>query len=125
MKIAIVAPCPIPYVVGGAEKLWWGLAAHFNEHTEHQAEFIKLPSPEHDLPSLIRSYEAFSTLDLGAFDLVISGKYPAWIVGHPRHVCYMLHRLRGLYDSYPGAHEVTGELAAHPHVAAPSTEEDA
>jgi tripartite-type tricarboxylate transporter receptor subunit TctC len=27
MKIAIVAPCPVPYVVGGAEKLWWGLAA--------------------------------------------------------------------------------------------------
>ncbi len=26
MKIAIVAPCAIPYVVGGAEKLWWGLA---------------------------------------------------------------------------------------------------
>lgn len=118
MKIAIVAPCPVPYMVGGAEKLWWGLAAHFNEHTQHQAELIKLPSPEHDLPSLVRSYEAFSTLDLGAFDLVISGKYPAWIVGHPRHVCYMLHRLRGLYDCYPGPHEVKGELAVHPSVAA-------
>ncbi len=118
MKIAIVAPCPVPYVVGGAEKLWWGLAAHFNEHSEHQAEVIKLPSPEHDLPSLIRSYEAFSTLDLGAFDAVISGKYPAWIVAHPRHICYMLHRLRGLYDSYPGILEVGAELASHPNVAA-------
>ncbi len=118
MKIAIAAPCPVPYMVGGAEKLWWGLASHLNEHTAHQAEIIKLPSPEHDLPSLVRSYQAFSTLDLAAFDLVISGKYPAWIVSHPRHVCYMLHRLRGLYDAYPGAADVDPQLAAHPGVAA-------
>jgi glycosyltransferase involved in cell wall biosynthesis len=118
MKIAIVAPCPIPYMVGGAEKLWWGLAEHFNERTAHQAEIIKLPSPEHDLASLIRSYESFSTLELGAFDMVISGKYPAWIVSHPRHVCYMLHRLRGLYDCYPGAPELPSDLVAHPAVRA-------
>jgi glycosyltransferase involved in cell wall biosynthesis len=118
MKIAIVAPCAVPYMVGGAEKLWWGLAAHFNEHTEHQAEIIKLPSPEHDLVSLMRSYESFSTLDLGAFDLVISGTYPAWMVAHPRHVCYMLHRLRGLYDTYLCAPEAGRDLAAHPSVAA-------
>jgi glycosyltransferase involved in cell wall biosynthesis len=118
MKIAIVAPCPIPYMVGGAEKLWWGLAEHFNERTAHQAEIIKLPSPEHDLASLMRSYESFSTLELGAFDMVISGKYPAWIVSHPRHVCYMLHRLRGLYDCYPGATELLPDLTAHPAVRA-------
>lgn len=118
MKIAIVAPCPIPYMVGGAEKLWWGLAAHLNERTAHQAEIIKLPSPEHDLASLIRSYEAFSTLELGAFDMVISGKYPAWMVSHPRHVCYMLHRLRGLYDCYPGEQQLPSDLAAKPAVRA-------
>ncbi len=117
MRIAIVAPCPVPYVVGGAEKLWWGLAAHLNEATPHPTEIIKLPSPEHDLASLMRSYEAFSTLDLSGFDLVISGKYPAWMVSHPRHVCYMLHRLRGLYDGYPGATAVPAALAAFPTVA--------
>src|SRR6185437_13333476 len=26
--------------------------------------------------------------------------YPAWMVRHPNHVCYMLHKLRGLYDTY-------------------------
>jgi glycosyltransferase involved in cell wall biosynthesis len=118
MKIAIVAPCPVPYMVGGAEKLWWGLQAHLNEHTAHQCEIIKLPSPEADLVSLLRSYELFSTLDLGGFDVVISGKYPAWMVSHPRHVCYMLHRLRGLYDAYPGAHDLPHEMAKDPRVAA-------
>src|SRR5439155_7231797 len=34
------------------------------------------------------------------FDRVISLKYPAWMVQHPDHVCYMLHPLRGLYDTY-------------------------
>lgn len=118
MKIAIVAPCPVPYMVGGAEKLWWGLATHFNERTEHQAEIIKLPSPEHDLASLIRSYEAFASLDLAGFDAVISGKYPAWMVRHPTHIIYMAHRLRGLYDTYYDAFDMPAELTAHRGVAA-------
>lgn len=118
MKIAIVAPCAVPYTVGGAEKLWWGLAAHLNERTRHQAEIIKLPSPEADLVSLIRSYEAFAALDLSGFDAVISGKYPAWMVEHPQHICYMLHRLRGLYDCYDRSPQLAPELAAHPSIAA-------
>lgn len=102
MKIAIVAPCPQPFIVGGAEKLWWGLVRYFNEFTDHQADIIKLPAPEADFWALIDSYQRFSLLQLDGFDLVISGKYPAWMIKHPQHVCYMLHRLRGLYDAYPG-----------------------
>jgi glycosyltransferase involved in cell wall biosynthesis len=118
MKIAVVAPCPVPYAVGGAEKLWWGLASHLNEHTAHQAEIIKLPSPEADLPALLASYEQFAKLDLSGFDLVVSGKYPAWMVDHPRHVVYMLHRLRGLYDAYPGAVQLPRDLAVDHGVSA-------
>lgn len=103
MKIAVVAPCPQPFIVGGAEKLWWGLVRHLNENTVHQADIIKLPSPEADFWSLMDSYQRFSLLRLDGFDLVITGKYPAWMIEHPRHVCYMLHRLRGLYDAYPGS----------------------
>lgn len=102
MKIAIVAPCPVPFIVGGAEKLWWGLARYLNENTDHQADIIKLPAPENNFWSLIDSYQRFSLLRLDGFDLVISGKYPAWMIQHPRHICYMLHRLRGLYDAYSG-----------------------
>jgi glycosyltransferase involved in cell wall biosynthesis len=100
MDIAIVAPCPVPYVIGGAENLWRGLQDHFNEHTPHQAEVIKLPSREHSFWELVDTYRRFSELDLEGFDVVVSGKYPAWMVRHPNHVCYMLHRLRGLYDTY-------------------------
>ncbi len=100
VKIAIVAPSAVPFLVGGAEKLWWGLLSAINQHTAHHAELIKLPSPEQDFWSLIDSYRGFSQLKLDHFDLVISTKYPAWMVRHPNHVCYLQHRLRGLYDTY-------------------------
>jgi glycosyltransferase involved in cell wall biosynthesis len=100
VDVAIVAPCPVPYVIGGAENLWRGLQDHLNEHTPHQAEIIKLPSREHAFFDLVDSYRRFAELDLTGFDVVVSGKYPAWMVSHPRHVCYMLHPLRGLYDTY-------------------------
>jgi glycosyltransferase involved in cell wall biosynthesis len=100
MDVAIVAPCPIPYQIGGAENLWRGLQDHFNEHTPHQAEIIKLPSREQTFWELLDSYRRFSELDLTGFDVVVSSKYPAWMVAHPRHVVYLQHKLRGLYDTW-------------------------
>lgn len=100
MKIAIVAPSPVPFTIGGAENLFWGLQKYINDETPHQCELIKLPSREHNFKDLMRTYLEFSRLDLSHFDLVISTKYPAWMVRHSNHVCYMLHTLRGLYDTY-------------------------
>ena len=101
MKIALIAPSGVPFVVGGAEKLWWGLSGHVNRCTDHAMELIKLPSPEQDFWQIAASYERWSLLDLGHFDAVISTKYPAWMVQHPNHVVYLQHTLRGLYDTYP------------------------
>ena len=101
MKIALIAPSGVPFVVGGAEKLWWGLSGHVNRHTGHAMELIKLPSPERDFGSIVQSYERWSLLNLDHFDAVISTKYPAWMVQHPNHVVYLQHTLRGLYDTYP------------------------
>lgn len=101
MKIAIVAPSGVPFAIGGAENLWWGLLTHINQQTRHQAELIKLPAPEQNIFETAASYERFGALDLDHFDLVISTKYPAWMLRHPNHVCYLQHTLRGLYDTYP------------------------
>jgi glycosyltransferase involved in cell wall biosynthesis len=100
MDIAIVAPCSVPYLVGGAENLYRGLQDHINERTPHQAELIKLPTREHSFWELVDSYRRFSELDLTGFDVVVSTKYPSWMVAHERHVVYMLHKLRGLYDTW-------------------------
>lgn len=103
MKIALVAPSGVPFVVGGAEKLWWGLAQHINRHTPHELELIKLPSPENDFATISASYERWSLLNLDHFDAVISTKYPAWMVSHRNHIVYLQHKLRGLYDTYPAS----------------------
>ena len=101
MDIAIVAPGPVPLAIGGAENLWWGLLEHLNRRSPHHADLIKLPTPERSFWEIVDSYRRWAELDVSGYDLVISGKYPAWMTDHPRHVCYMLHPLRGLYDTYP------------------------
>jgi glycosyltransferase involved in cell wall biosynthesis len=103
MKIAIVAPSGVPYAVGGAEKFWWGMLDAINQLTTHEVELIKIPTPERSFWEVIESYQRFSELDLDHFDCVISTKYPAWMVAHRNHICYLQHTLRGLYDSYPAA----------------------
>lgn len=101
MKIAIVAPSGVPYAVGGAEKLWWGLLDTLRHDSTHEVELIKVRSPESNFAEIIASYWQFSGLDLSHFDLVISTKYPAWMVWHHNHYVYLQHTLRGLYDTYP------------------------
>jgi glycosyltransferase involved in cell wall biosynthesis len=101
MRIAVVAPQAVPFAVGGAERLCDGLVQALIER-QHDGELVKLPSPEHSFRELVDSYQSFGELDLSHFDLIISTKYPSWMVRHPRHHVYMLHTLRGLYDSYHG-----------------------
>ena len=88
-------------MTGGAENLWAGLLTALNQIPKVEAELVTLPTPERSVPELLASYRQFDRLDLTAYDFVISGKYPAWMVRHPRHIVYMLHKLRGLYDLYP------------------------
>ncbi len=113
MKVAVVAPSPVPLRSGGAERLWTGLVDHLS-HTGHEVELVKLPVREYTLPDLVAGYRQFSELDLSHVDLVISGKYPAWMVDHPHHVVYMLHPLRGLYDRYPAEHLLDVRIPTHP-----------
>lgn len=100
MRIAVVAPSPVPFTPGGAERVWNGLVHALNETGGHVAELIKLPVREHTLGGLVAGYADFARLDLAHFDMVVTGKYPAWMVSHPNHAVWVLHRLRGLYDTY-------------------------
>ena len=99
MRIAVVGPRSEPPTVGGAERAWTGLVGALGEDG-HEASIVTLPVDESSFATLAQGYRAFATLDLSAFDLVVSSKYPAWIAPHPRHVLWMFHPLRGLYDTY-------------------------
>jgi len=100
MKIAIVAPSPVPITIGGAEYLYSGMQNAINRFSSHQCELIKIPVKEGSFWEIIDSYYKFYTLDLECFDLVISTKYPSWMISHPNHILYMVHHLRGLFDTF-------------------------
>jgi glycosyltransferase involved in cell wall biosynthesis len=106
MRIAMVCPRGVPPVRGGAERLWESIVDEISARTEHDAELVAIDSPEHSFAQLVASYMAFDALDVSDYDLVITGKYPAWMVRHPRHVVYMAHPLRGLYEHYHGPESV-------------------
>jgi glycosyltransferase involved in cell wall biosynthesis len=116
MTIAVVAPSPVPFMVGGAEKLWWGLQEYINKNTNQHCELIKVSTPENNFKDLIASYHRFYTLDVSHFDLVLSTKYPAWMVQHPNHHVFMQHTLRGLYELYRGPMELPGKSGGYPRV---------
>lgn len=100
MKIAIVAPSPVPFMVGGAEKLFLGLHYHMNKLTSHEVELIKVPCRDQEFWPLMEAYHRFSRLDLSHFDMILTTKYPAWMIHHKNHHLYMQHTCRGLYDLY-------------------------
>ncbi len=116
MNIAILAPSPVHFAVGGAEHLWLGLQRYLNEETGHNCELFKFPSPGQNVTELLRSYLEPSRFQLDHFDVLLTGKDPAWFIEHADHRIYMLHKLRGLYDTYhffnePDAEDY-GETAA-------------
>jgi len=116
MSIAIAAPSPVPFVVGGAEKLWWGLQQYINQNTAHHCELIKICTPESAFSDVINSYYRFYRLNLSHFDLVLTTKYPAWMLSHPNHHVYYQHPLRGLYELFDRPETLSRKCAAHPGV---------
>lgn len=100
MRIALVHPHAAPAVLGGAENLLWGLQNALTS-AGNICDVVGVISPEATLAQVLESYQQWLDVDLRAYDIVISGKYPAWMATHPDHRLYLLHRLRGLYDTYP------------------------
>ncbi len=105
MRIAIVAPSPVPFTLGGAEMLFLGMQNSINKYTSHQCELLKIPIKENSFWELIDTYYKFYQLDLSYFDMVISTKYPSWMLKHSNHTVYMVHHLRGLFDTYKFCNE--------------------
>lgn len=101
MKIALVAPSPVPFTFGGTESMIVEIQRLFNIRSSHQCEVIKIPTRENSFWQLIDSYYSFYTLDISHFDAVISTKYPSWMVQHSNHFLYLIHPFRQVYDLYP------------------------
>jgi len=100
LRVGVLGPLPVSGVEGGNERQWRSLTTSLNAHG-HDAEFVGIVSPEGNLEEVLDSYAMWHGLDLSRFDVVISGKYPAFVVRHPRHIRHLSHPLRGLYEHYP------------------------
>ncbi|MCK4277948.1 MAG: hypothetical protein KAW82_02015, partial [Desulfurellaceae bacterium] len=100
MKVALAAPSPVGFLIGGAEKLFMGMLGNLNRLSIHDIELIKIPCKDQDFWTLIEGYKKFSELNLDHFDMVITTKYPAWMIKHHNHIIYTQHTCRGLYDLY-------------------------
>ncbi len=100
LRIAVITPLPVSGIEGGNERHWRSLVAALNG-AGHSAELVAVVSPEADLIEVMDSYAMFHAMDLSAFDVVVSGKYPSFMVRHPRHIRHLNHPLRGLYEHYP------------------------
>ena len=98
-RIAVVTPVPVPNVDGGNERHWRSLTAALVQ-AGHEVDLVAIDTPESSLIEVVQSYRRFVQLDLGSFDVVVSGKYPSFMVRHPRHIRHLNHLLRGLYDRY-------------------------
>ena len=100
MKVVLAAPSPVDFLIGGAEKLFMGMLSNLNRLSIHDIELIKIPCKDQDFWTLMEGYKKFSELNLDHFDMVITTKYPAWMIKHHNHIIYTQHTCRGIYDLY-------------------------
>jgi glycosyltransferase involved in cell wall biosynthesis len=103
-KRVIVATSDVPFVSGGHRVIADELAAAL-KRAGHHAEVVK--TPQNRFGSQFTAYLANWATDVGEtgdghpVDQVISLRYPSYAVRHPRHVCWLNHRMREYYDLWP------------------------
>jgi len=101
MRIAICHPS-IPFMRGGAEILVEGLYEELiNRH--HAVELVKIPFQWYPPYKILDSVLSWKLIDLTEsngekIDLIISTKFPSYVVNHPNHVTWLFHQHRPAYD---------------------------
>ena len=98
-RVAVLAVASPAGEVGGAERLFSGLAGALRAQGL-DAEVVAAVSDEADFTRIKGSYLRFWDLDLTGFDGVISAKAPSYLARHPNHVCYLMHTMRVFYDMF-------------------------
>lgn len=86
-----------PFVSGGAEYLAVALCRKLEEHG-HEAMLVKVPLRWDSPEVVVESALAARLLDMSRFERVITLKFPAYLVNHPRKSLWLLHQFRQAYD---------------------------
>lgn len=101
MRILICYP-KVPFVYGGTEKALDQLSKELIKRN-HTVEVISVPYTWYPALKILDSALSWKLLDLTTSegkknDLLISTKFPSWVVDHPNHVTWMFHQHRQAYD---------------------------
>jgi hypothetical protein len=101
-RIAVVSSHP-PFSEGGHLAIARALVGALHE-AGHEAEIVY--TPQNRFGRQGAAYLANWLTDVGEsegrpIDQVISLRYPAYAVRHPRHVCWLCHTMREYYDLWP------------------------
>ena len=103
VRVAVVTS-DVPFVEGGHRVIARSLAAALQRHG-FQVEIIR--TAQNRFGRQFAAYLANWLTDVSEsgdgvpVDQVISLRYPSYAVRHPRHVCWLTHRMREYYDLWP------------------------
>lgn len=98
MKIAIIGTAPGDSY-GGTEVLVEKLIEVL-ESAQHDVKTIYLEAKYGNPYEILEAIAAFENLELSAFDTVITLRFPAYHIKHPRKIVWLLHQFRPLGDMY-------------------------
>jgi glycosyltransferase involved in cell wall biosynthesis len=103
VRVAVITS-DVPFVEGGHRVIATSLAAELERHG-FRVEVIR--TPQNRFGRQFSAYLANWLTDVSEsgdgvpIDQVISLRYPSYAVRHPRHVCWLNHRMREYYDLWP------------------------
>jgi len=100
----LVAYPSVPYTSGGAERLVEDLVAALNARA-YDAEPLSIPFIVRDPSSLVTHAAIWREMPLAnaageSADLLISTKFPSYLLQHPNKVVWLVHQYRQLYELF-------------------------
>jgi glycosyltransferase involved in cell wall biosynthesis len=98
----LVASTQWPYMSGGAEVLAAALVENLKANG-HRAELIQVPFFPRPIANVVSSIQAARMMEIGettfgAIDRLITLKFPAYLIDHPRKTLWLVHQYRQMYD---------------------------
>ena len=103
MRVVVTA-CHVPFVRGGAERHMQGLVDAFRA-AGHETELMRVPFSFFPESAVEHSMDFCAGLDLNqtsgpAPDLVVSLQFPGYGIEHERHVVWLMHQHRAVYELF-------------------------
>ncbi|NIO21229.1 MAG: glycosyltransferase [Candidatus Aenigmarchaeota archaeon] len=104
IKHILICSPHVPFVKGGTEFLIDSLYEELLKR-EYHVDRIIIPFQWHPKKEIIKNCMVWRLLDLARcegkkVDLIISTKFPSYLIKHPNKVTYLIHQFRQVYDTY-------------------------